>query len=46
VDLGLALVRIEQRRHKLEDLFRDGPDGTNVTPMPDAAPATPPGPDR
>jgi ABC-2 type transport system ATP-binding protein len=27
VDLGLALVRIEQRRHKLEDLFREGPDG-------------------
>ena len=25
VDLGLALVRIEQRRHKLEDLFRDRP---------------------
>jgi ABC-2 type transport system ATP-binding protein len=24
VDLGLALVRIEHRRHQLEDLFRDG----------------------
>ena len=24
-DLGLPLVRIEQRRHKLEDLFRDEP---------------------
>ena len=24
VDLGLSLVRIEQRRHQLEDLFRDG----------------------
>jgi ABC-2 type transport system ATP-binding protein len=23
VDLGLALVRLEQRRHRLEDLFRD-----------------------
>ena len=23
VDLGLALVRMEQRRHRLEDLFRD-----------------------
>jgi ABC-2 type transport system ATP-binding protein len=22
-DLGLALVRLEQRRHSLEDLFRD-----------------------
>lgn len=26
VDLGLALVRIEPRRHKLEDLFRDQPE--------------------
>jgi ABC-2 type transport system ATP-binding protein len=26
VDLGLPLVRLEQRRHKLEDLFRDEPD--------------------
>jgi ABC-2 type transport system ATP-binding protein len=25
VDLGLPLVRIEQRRHSLEDLFRDEP---------------------
>src|SRR5262249_7467339 len=25
VDLGLSLVRIEPRRHKLEDLFRDAP---------------------
>jgi ABC-2 type transport system ATP-binding protein len=24
IDLGLALVRIEHRRHQLEDLFRDG----------------------
>ncbi|MCU0483662.1 MAG: ABC transporter ATP-binding protein, partial [Chloroflexi bacterium] len=24
VDLGLALVRMEQRRHRLEDLFREG----------------------
>jgi hypothetical protein len=27
VELGLPLVRLEQRRHRLEDLFRDGPDG-------------------
>jgi ABC-2 type transport system ATP-binding protein len=27
VELGLPLVRIEQRRHRLEDLFRDGPVG-------------------
>jgi ABC-2 type transport system ATP-binding protein len=25
-ELGLPLVRIEQRRHRLEDLFRDAPD--------------------
>jgi len=25
-DLGLPLVRLEQRRHRLEDLFRDEPD--------------------
>ncbi len=25
-DLGLALVRVEQRRHRLEDLFRDAPE--------------------
>jgi ABC-2 type transport system ATP-binding protein len=25
VDLGLPLVRVEQRRHRLEDLFRDEP---------------------
>ena len=25
-DLGLPLVRIEQRRHRLEDLFRDAPE--------------------
>jgi ABC-2 type transport system ATP-binding protein len=29
VDLGLALVRIEQRRHRLEDLFRE-PDATEA----------------
>ncbi len=27
VDLGLPLIRMEQRRHSLEDLFRDRPDG-------------------
>jgi ABC-2 type transport system ATP-binding protein len=27
-ELGLPLVRIEQRRHRLEDLFRDAPAGT------------------
>jgi ABC-2 type transport system ATP-binding protein len=26
-DLGLPLIRIEQRRHRLEDLFRDAPAG-------------------
>jgi ABC-2 type transport system ATP-binding protein len=36
-ELGLPLVRIEQRRHPLEDLFRDGPNGGNgaaVSPVP------------
>jgi len=44
-ELGLPLVRIEQRRHRLEDLFRDGPedrDGTSATAeapgMPTGAP--------
>jgi ABC-2 type transport system ATP-binding protein len=27
-ELGLPLVRIEQRRHRLEDLFRDAPAGS------------------
>jgi ABC-2 type transport system ATP-binding protein len=35
VDLGLALVRMEQRRHRLEDLFRDRADEA-----PRAAPGT------
>jgi hypothetical protein len=30
-ELGLPLVRIEQRRHRLEDLFRDGPDGGPIS---------------
>jgi ABC-2 type transport system ATP-binding protein len=29
-DLGLPLIRIEQRRHRLEDLFRDGPGTTTA----------------
>ena len=29
VELDLALVRMEQRRHRLEDLFRDSPPGGN-----------------
>jgi ABC-2 type transport system ATP-binding protein len=50
-DLGLPLVRIEQRRHRLEDLFRDVPgangDGTAVgagpeSPAGTAAAPTPP----
>jgi ABC-2 type transport system ATP-binding protein len=32
VDLGLPLVRIQQRRHRLEDLFRDTPDADGATP--------------
>jgi len=39
VDLGLALVRLEQRRHRLEDLFRDtdeagGPAAGNAATAP------------
>jgi ABC-2 type transport system ATP-binding protein len=37
-DLGLPLIRIEQRRHRLEDLFRDAP---AVAGSPGAAPASP-----
>jgi ABC-2 type transport system ATP-binding protein len=46
VDLGLPLVRIEQRRHRLEDLFRDMPehDGATVAAPPRATPSTPPAP--
>ena len=38
VELGLALVRMEQRRHRLEDLFRDEPG--RPPPAPSAARAT------
>jgi ABC-2 type transport system ATP-binding protein len=44
VDLGLALVRIEQRRHRLEDLFRDVPDDNGTAPVtpPESVDAPPP----
>jgi ABC-2 type transport system ATP-binding protein len=44
VELGLPLVRIEHRRHRLEDLFRDAPDddGRRVAPA-TAAPDPPVG---
>ena len=47
VDLGLPLIRMEQRRHRLEDLFRDAPAGVPVVieadpaAGPDAAEAAP-----
>ncbi|HET9456759.1 MAG TPA: ABC transporter ATP-binding protein [Candidatus Limnocylindrales bacterium] len=42
-DLGLPLVRIEPRRHRLEDLFRDGPgDPVVVAAAPSPPPAVPP----
>lgn len=48
VELGLALVRMEQRRHRLEDLFRDDPAGRieadAVAPGAVPAAATPPSP--
>jgi ABC-2 type transport system ATP-binding protein len=39
-ELGLPLVRIEQRRHRLEDLFRDAPDDGGVEPPPTAMAST------
>jgi len=36
VDLGLPLVRLEQQRRTLEDLFRDRPDGVTAEPPPGA----------
>jgi ABC-2 type transport system ATP-binding protein len=36
-ELGLPLVRLEQRRHRLEDLFRDAP----AAPVAPVAPAAP-----
>jgi ABC-2 type transport system ATP-binding protein len=44
-ELGLPLVRLEQRRHRLEDLFRDAPtngDGPTLAPAAEPAPAAPP----
>ena len=38
-DLGLPLIRMEQRRHRLEDLFRDAPASTGpaaIAPDPEA----------
>ena len=45
-ELGMPLVRIEQRRHRLEDLFRDAPGGVDGSPADgeSRAAATPPGP--
>jgi ABC-2 type transport system ATP-binding protein len=37
-ELDLALVRMEQRRHRLEDLFRDGPPAGGGAPASPAAP--------
>ena len=39
-ELGVPLVRMERRRHRLEDLFRDEPDGTGAGES--LATATPP----
>jgi ABC-2 type transport system ATP-binding protein len=36
-ELGLPLIRIEQRRHRLEDLFRDDPIAAGVLAAPSAA---------
>jgi ABC-2 type transport system ATP-binding protein len=51
-ELGLPLVRLEQRRHRLEDLFRDAPatvgngDGRTAPPRPSQPAASPGEPDR
>ena len=42
VDLGLALVRMEPRRHRLEDLFRDGPAGNGAADGAPPEPTSPP----
>jgi len=39
-ELGLPLVRIEQRRHRLEDLFRDAPDDTPAAGVRTSGPPT------
>jgi ABC-2 type transport system ATP-binding protein len=39
-DLGLPLLRIERRRHRLEDLFRDAPAGSGAA-VPVAVAAAP-----
>jgi ABC-2 type transport system ATP-binding protein len=44
-ELGLPLIRIEQRRHRLEDLFRDDPIAAEVLAEPAAAAAPAAGPD-
>jgi ABC-2 type transport system ATP-binding protein len=36
VELDLALIRMEQRRHRLEDLFRDAPEAVPVVAAPRA----------
>jgi ABC-2 type transport system ATP-binding protein len=42
-ELGLPLIRIEQRRHRLEDLFRDAPAGSVSLAAPvEQPPAGPP----
>jgi ABC-2 type transport system ATP-binding protein len=41
-ELGLPLVRLEQRRHRLEDLFRDAPADAPVDGPPSSAADGPP----
>ena len=43
-ELGLPLVRMEQRRHRLEDLFRDAPDGDGASAAGPPAVSPPPAP--
>ena len=41
-ELGLPLVRLEQRRHRLEDLFRDAPTAIEPVTTPAPGPSDPP----
>ncbi|GAA4138326.1 ABC transporter ATP-binding protein [Actinomadura keratinilytica] len=43
-DLGLRLIRLEQRRHRIEEVFASGPQQAAAPPGPWPGPPQPPGP--
>ncbi|GAA4073976.1 ABC transporter ATP-binding protein [Actinomadura miaoliensis] len=43
-DLGLRLIRLEQRRHRIEEVFAAGSQQAAAPPPPGAPPGLPPGP--